>query len=1512
MSIFRIGVITLVFAAATYGETWTQLSPSGNPPATRTGHTAVLDPGTLRMFVFAGGGTSGNFNDTWTLATAGGGAWTPLTAGGNPPQQRSGHTAIYDAGHVRMVIFGGGTTGTPGCLNDLWILSNPNSPGNAIWSPVQTTGGLPASRRNHSAVYDPNGNRMIVFGGDNCRGAVNDVWVLSNLGVAGAVPSWTQIQPAGSPPPARAGHVAVYDTATNRMFIFGGDVNGQPLNDLWVLTNANGTGGIPAWSQLSAAGGPPAARTNASAVYDSSNRMILFGGNSGSTILSDTWALSGLTNLFAPPTWTQLAAPNGPVKTGHSAVFDAELNRMIVFGGTRAFIDFVPSNDTWALSLAQAPSSSVTITTTSLPNGSVGTNYGIRLTAANGTPPYSNWRIVSGTLPPGLMLDASAGTIAGIPTTAAGSPFTFSVTVSDANGNISRPQSLTITITQGITITPTNLPSGAVGVPYSVQLVAAGGTAPYSNWAVTSGTLPAGLLLNAATGVLSGTPTAPTGGPFLFSVTVKDSTGTTSSPQALSIVVGQGVAITTTTLPNGAVSAPYSVQLAATGGAPPYSNWMLSNSVLPGGLILSQFSGVISGIPLTAVGSPFSLSVTVRDSNGVTSAPQPLTITIFPRVNITTTALPNATAGTPYSATLNAADGIPPYSSWQVISGSLPQGLTLNAGTGTITGTPAAAAGPFSFSVTVKDSAGGMSLPQALTINSGAASGLTATPASVFLTYRLGDPAPPPQSVSIFNGSASTPFSVAVRSDQNFLTATPTAGQTPAAVSLGVNTAGLRAGTLNGQAMISGGGSNTAVNVTLTVINPGGPQLQIAPEQFSLTLTPSAPALRRQLTVFNTGGGTLNFSLQARTLSGGDWLVLDGTRGTATFGSPASVGMTLNPAGLEPNTYSAEITARDLNSNQLQTATVILAVSARTLQIQVSQAGLEFTASTSGAASPPQTFAISNAGVGQMNWTIAAQTFSGGSGWLNATPLSGRSISGDLTPPLVTVTVNPAGVPVGRHFGLLRISSPGAANSPQAVTVVLNVVDAAQGGAPVLSDAGALLVSGAGAPPPITLANLSGRALTYVSTRSTEDGADWLTLSPSGGTLAPDRPASLTVQGNLASLPPGVRHGTLRLGFSDGSVRTLSVTSIVPNAAATAVIRAKDGPRDAGACTARSLAPQFLAPESGFVAIGSAPVSVRVLIADDCGTPLQTGGVFFRASTDSSKSIALSHAGNGNWTGTWVPPVTDTAVSLVVTAFSTGNAPIGGQTPLLGGSIRSSGAGARPNAIFNAASFKSGDQVAVASWVSVFGDGLADGQAQSSDAPYSRQLLTTEVRLGDQLLPLYFVNETQVNALIPRGLTPNTQHQIVVQRASTISVPVQVTVSDVQPGIFTVNQQGTGQGAILIGNSAIVAGPASAGARPARRGETIAIFCSGLGAVTMAPDDGAAASLTDLSYTLSTPVVTIGGVGASVPFSGLAPGLVGVYQVNAEVPNGAPSGNAVTLVMTLNGIASNAVTVAIE
>ena len=101
-------------------------------------------------------------------------------------------------------------------------------------------------------------------------------------------------------------------------------------------------------------------------------------------------------------------------------------------------------------------------------------------------------------------------------------------------------------------------------------------------------------------------------------------------------------------------------------------------------------------------------------------------------------------------------------------------------------------------------------------------------------------------------------------------------------------------------------------------------------------------------------------------------------------------------------------------------------------------------------------------------------------------------------------------------------------------------------------------------------------------------------------------------------------------------------------------------------------------------------------------------------------------------------------------------------------------------------------------------------------------------------------------------------------------------------------------------------------ANPARPGDTVQIFATGLGPVSNRPVSGAASPAAPLATTLSKPAVSIGGAQAQVLFSGLTPGYVGLYQVNAQVPDAAPSGYAVSVVVTLAGAASNSVAIAVQ
>ena len=227
--------------------------------------------------------------------------------------------------------------------------------------------------------------------------------------------------------------------------------------------------------------------------------------------------------------------------------------------------------------------------------------------------------------------------------------------------------------------------------------------------------------------------------------------------------------------------------------------------------------------------------------------------------------------------------------------------------------------------------------------------------------------------------------------------------------------------------------------------------------------------------------------------------------------------------------------------------------------------------------------------------------------------------------------------------------------------------------------------------------------------------------------------------------------------------------------------------------------------------------------------------------------------------------------------------------------------------VVNAASFVSGSfSVAPGSIVSIFGSDLANTTESAAIVPLPLSLGGSTVTIGGQAVPLLFASPTQINAQIPFELSGSSVSSLVVSLDGLSSPPVTVSLLPAAPGIFTVGQGGTGRGAILHASDSSAVTPNN----PARAGEFLGMYSTGLGTTTPAVDTGAAASITPLSLTQITPTVTIGGVSAPVSFSGLAPSFVGLYQTNVQVPPGLLTGDQ-TLILTANGIASNPVTVSI-
>ena len=217
--------------------------------------------------------------------------------------------------------------------------------------------------------------------------------------------------------------------------------------------------------------------------------------------------------------------------------------------------------------------------------------------------------------------------------------------------------------------------------------------------------------------------------------------------------------------------------------------------------------------------------------------------------------------------------------------------------------------------------------------------------------------------------------------------------------------------------------------------------------------------------------------------------------------------------------------------------------------------------------------------------------------------------------------------------------------------------------------------------------------------------------------------------------------------------------------------------------------------------------------------------------------------------------------------------------------------------------------VSAGSIAAVFGTNLAIGQASSIlPTPLPNTLAQSSVTIGGQTAPLYLAAPGQVTLQVPWELAGQSQVSITVSVNGAVSNTETVPLAPFAPGIFTTNSTGAGQGAVLVAPTAQLAAPGT----PASRNGYVSIFCTGLGAVTNQPATGASALSNPLSLTLTTPTVTIGGISAVVSYSGLAPGLAGLYQVNAIVPSGVSPGNTVPVVISVGNVTSNTVTIAVQ
>lgn len=685
---------------------------------------------------------------------------------------------------------------------------------------------------------------------------------------------------------------------------------------------------------------------------------VTFSGSGG--ISNYTYAHEAASGPLPPGLSLSGATLSGTPTTLGSFTFGIRLTDSSTGTGSYAEVEMV--------TLQVVPPPTIVVNPATIPGAAVGVAYTQTFTGSGGTAPYT-FTITAGALPAGLSLNTTTGALTGTPTAAG--PFNFTVRATDADSfSGSRAYTLVVALPT-ITIAPTTLPSGAVAAAYSQTVVTSGGISPYT-YAVTAGSLPAGLTLS--TGTISGTPTA--GGTFNFTITATGSSTGIGAPhtgaRAYSLVIAPPtVNLPATTLANGTQGVAYSATLnPASGGISPYT-YALTAGSLPAGLTLNAASGALSGTP--SASGTFNFSVTATDSStgsgAYSSAPRGYSLQIVnipPVANSVSASVAYNSSSNPI--TLNITGGVPTS---VAIGTAAANGSAIASGT-TITYQPNPGyAGPDSFTYTATNGAG------------------TSAPATVSVT--VGNP-----TITV---SASGPLTaqIGVAYTQTF---SWNGGSQPFS---GYNVSGLPAGlvvTTNTANSVTVAGTPSAagsftLNVSASDASTGngpftvGQVFSLSVSAPTLTLTPAAGTLSASYgnaysQTYIAGGGTAayNYTISAGALPAG--LSLDAGTGVLA-GTPTVTGL-----------YTFSVRARDSSTGSgapfARTQNYVMQVAAPSISVDPpslasAQVGTAYTASVSASGGiSPFTFAIP-AGSAPPGLSMASD------GTLSGTPSAGGSFN---------------------------------------------------------------------------------------------------------------------------------------------------------------------------------------------------------------------------------------------------------------------------------------------------------------------------------------------------------------------------------------------------------------------------------------------------------------------------------------------------------------------------------------
>jgi len=748
--------------------------------------------------------------------------------------------------------------------------------------------------------------------------------------------------------------------------------------------------------------------------------------------------------------------------------------------------------------------------------------------------------------------------------------------------------------------------------------------------------------------------------------------------------------------------------------------------------------------------------------------------------------------------------------------------------------------------------------------------------------------------VTVDGGASGTPAPA-------WISVTPIAGLAPAGLLVSINQGSMAVGSYSARILVGNTGAGV-VTVTLNVAST--PQkLSVSPTMLSFS-APSAASgtLTADLAISSTGAGAVNFNTSVDNNSA--WISSVTGSGSTTPGAPVFVHVQVNPSGLTIGAYHDAILISSSAGDVEVPVSLFVAAGGAILSLDTT--GFTFTAVQGGGSTASQTVYVLNLGdpASTVNWTASLLSGSNFLSLLSSEGTATGTNEGELD---FAVAPGATQLPPGPYYAIIQVTDPNSLNSPQYVAVVLDLEPSTSAAPQTLSPCGVFFTSGAGAPAPPTQqvqVNTSSAAnVAFTATASTNDGGTWLSVTPDSGTVNGQQMSMVTASVNATGLAPGVYFGYINISVA-GVLKSVNVTYVVqPGSYSSAIARAQ--PRATG-CTPSKVVITETGLPNNFAVPAGWPATVVLQLNNDCGEPIINGNVTASFS-NGDQALALEGDNQGNYSSTWQPGNVNAETVITLNAAAGALAPA---TSQLHGGVGvnhtpppSLAAGGTVNNLNPVA----GAPLAPGTIAQVFGANLAFGAASTGAAPLPTNFDNTFALVASRQAPLYFLSSGQINLQIPTETAGNQQMQMILSVNNALTLPETVSIVPATPGVLSMDDGPTPPD---VQNGAHIIAQHSAdfslvtSASPAKPGEFLVMYLVGMGATNPSVTSGQPSPASPLAKVVVQPTVTVGSEASTVAFAGLAPGFVGLYQVNFQVPANAGSGE-LEVDVTQNGIAAN-------